>query len=164
MPEQPRPSEFRVEKRRVEATLTLANGQIARGYFFVSGSGPLGEPLERVGQLLNAEGRFFPFERTDEGAAKTSLYNRAQVVVVALQNNEATLVPGYEVAAARAVSLLLSDGRRIEGSVRVYRPEGRDRVSDWARAPEVFRYLETAQATLLVNVAHIVEVREQPGE
>ena len=39
---------------------------------------------------------------------------------------------------------------------------GRDRLSDWARQPETFRYVETDEATLLVNVAHIIEVSEIP--
>jgi hypothetical protein len=58
------------------------------------------------------------------------------------------------------VSVLLSNGQRIVGAVRVYRPEGRDRLSDWTRQPETFRYVETTDATLVVNLAHIVEVSE----
>ena len=161
MPESPHASEFRVEKRRVEATITLSNGETARGCFFVAGSGPLSEEPERVGQLLNLDDPLFPFERADEGRPVTVLYNRAHVVLVSLSDPEARRVPGYEVATPRRVSLLLSSGSRIAGTVRVYRPEGRDRVSDWARDPSMFRYVETDAATLLVNVNHIVEVREE---
>ena len=32
--------------------------------------------------------------------------------------------------------------------MRVYRPSGRDRLSDYARAPEAFRYVETADGTV----------------
>jgi hypothetical protein len=46
--------------------------------------------------------------------------------------------------------------------VRVYRPEGRDRLSDWARQPETFRYLETSDMALLINAEHIVDVSEVP--
>jgi hypothetical protein len=56
--------------------------------------------------------------------------------------------------------MLLSNGRTIEGCVRVYQPTGRDRLSDYARAPQVFHYVETPQGTLIVNTAHIVELRE----
>jgi hypothetical protein len=48
----------------------------------------------------------------------------------------------------------------VVGRVRIYRPEGRDRLSDYARVHEMFRYVETAEATLLLNSAHIVEFRE----
>ena len=73
---------------------------------------------------------------------------------------EAALDPGYGVATRRVVSVLLTNGARITGAVRVYRPEGHDRMSDWARQPETFRYIETGDATVVVNFAHIVEVSE----
>jgi hypothetical protein len=56
--------------------------------------------------------------------------------------------------------MLLSTGDHLQGAVRVYRPEGRDRLSDWARQTEVFRYVETEEKTLIVNSAHIVEISE----
>jgi hypothetical protein len=33
-------------------------------------------------------------------------------------------------------------------------------LSDWSRAPELFRYIETPSSTVIVNTAHIVELRE----
>ena len=73
------------------------------------------------------------------------LYNRSQVVVVTLLEDavEAQLDPGYAVATEHEVRMLLSTGRTVDGRVRVYRPVGRDRLSDYARAPEMFRYVET---------------------
>jgi hypothetical protein len=56
--------------------------------------------------------------------------------------------------------MLLSNDQTVEGRVRVYRPAGRDRLSDYARLAEMFRYVETDEATLIVNFAHIVELRE----
>jgi hypothetical protein len=56
---------------------------------------------------------------------------------------EAARDPGYGVATRRVVSVLLTNGERITGAVRVYRPGGHDRMSDWARQPETFRYIET---------------------
>ena len=154
-------SEFRVEKARRPAVVALANGSTIAGFFFVSGSSATHLGPERVADVLNAEDGFFPFEVEESGGARTVLLNRAQVRTVALEgHDEARRDPGYEVATERTVSMLLSDGRRVEGRVRVYRPQGRDRLSDWARAPEAFRYLETADATLIVNVAHIIEVFE----
>jgi hypothetical protein len=57
--------------------------------------------------------------------------------------------------------MLLSNGARLRGSVRIFRPQGRDRVSDFARAEETFRYLETANATYLVNFRHVLELVEE---
>ena len=90
------------------------------------------------------------------------LYNRSQVVVVTLLEDdvEAQLDPGYAVAPEHEVRMLLSTGQTVDGRVRVYRPVGHDRLSDSTRAPETFRYVETESATVIVNSAHIVELRE----
>jgi hypothetical protein len=155
-------SEFRIEKRRAEAALTLTTGTTVRGCFFLAGSSATHSGPERVAELLNAETGFFPFELNAGSAPHTVLYNRAQIVLVTLleETTEAQLDPGYSVATEREVRILLSNGRTVEGRVRVYRPAGRDRLSDYARAPEVFRYVETADSTVIVNADHIVELRE----
>jgi hypothetical protein len=49
---------------------------------------------------------------------------------------------------------------RVKGKVAVYAPPGRDRLSDYARSPEVFRYVVTQKNTLIINAAHIVELTE----
>ena len=147
-------SAFRFEKRRVEAIVNLSGGDTARGSLFVAG--------ERVSDLLNQGDGLFPFEiHTPEGT-RTVLYNRSHVVSVSVSDGEAARDPGYAVAKRRDICIVLSDGRRLRGVVRVYRPEGRDRLSDWARQPETFRYVDTDEGTLLVNAAHIVAVSEDP--
>jgi hypothetical protein len=153
-------SQFRIEKRRTEGLLRMSSGALLRGCFFIAGGSARHDGPERVWDLLNSETGLFPFEITDAEGTRTILINREHVVTVALADNEATNDPGYSVATRRGVSLLLSTGERLEGSVRVYRPEGRDRLSDWARQAEVFRYLETPETTLIVNSAHIVEISE----
>ena len=155
-------SEFRIEKRRAEAALTLTTGTTIRGCFFLAGSSASHSGPERVADLLNAETGFFPFELNSDSSPYTVLYNRRQLILVTLLEDtvEAQLDPGYSVATEREVRVLLSNGRAVEGRVRVYRPTGRDRLSDYARAPEVFRYVETANGTLVVNADHIVELRE----
>ena len=44
----------------------------------------------------------------------------------------------------------------------MYAAPGRDRLSDYARSPQVFRYLVTQKNTLIINAAHIVELMEIP--
>lgn len=161
-------SELRIEKRRAAAELTLATGATVRGSFFLAGSSASGAGPERIADLLNAEAGFFPFElpATSSGREHIVLYNRTQVVSVTLEGAEAAeaqLEPGYGVATERRVRLGLSDARSIDGRVRVYRPTGRDRLSDYARGGELFRYVETDRATLIVNMEHIVDLREIGG-
>ena len=63
-------SEFRVEKSRAEATLTLSNGASVRGCFFVAGSSRTHAGPERVKDVLNGETGFFPFEVTAAGRTR----------------------------------------------------------------------------------------------
>lgn len=154
------PSAFRVEKLRIGAVINLTNGATITGDFFVAQASPTLFGQERVAELLNSESGFVPFEVRESGGARTALLNRDHIVTVMVRDPEARRVPGYDIATARTVSVLMSDGRRIVGSVRVYRPEGRDRLSDWSRHGERFRYIEAPDATFIANVAHIVEASE----
>jgi hypothetical protein len=163
MDPQPSASEFRVEKRRADAVVTLVTGETVTGCFFTSQGSARHEGAERIGDLLNSEGGFVPFEIDGVRGSATVLYNRSHVVAVRVLDDEVRQDPGYAVAARRRVSLLLSNGERIDGEVRVYRPQGRDRVSDWSRQSDVFRYVEASDATYIVNAAHIVAVTEVSG-
>lgn len=157
-------SELRFEKHRAEAVVTLVTNENIKGCFFTADSSARRNGAERIGDLLNSETGFFPFEiHTDGGGTSTVLYNRVHVIAVRVLDDEARRDPGYEVATRRIVSLLLSNTQRVDGEVRVYRPEGRDRLSDWARQPETFRYVEARDATYIVNAAHIVAVTEVSG-
>ena len=51
-------------------------------------------------------------------------------------------------------------GETVLGSIVVYRPQGRDRLSDYAAIDERFRYLELPDRTVLINSAHIVALTE----
>ena len=150
-------SQFRIEKYRAHAVITLTSGAAVMGHFFLAEASPTLPGRERVAELLNSESGFFPFE--DE-RGETVLYNRDHIVSVEVSDDEAQRDSGYGVATARAVSILLSNGKHIQGSVRVYRPEGRDRLSDWARHGPRFRYIETAHTTFVINIDHIVHLHE----
>jgi hypothetical protein len=152
-------SEFRFEKERVPATVTLATGTSVNGCFFVAAHTSTHEGRERVGDVLNAQPGFFPFELRD---GSTVLYNRSHIVAVALEPgvSEAEHDPGYDVATQRNVGMLLSTGMRVKGTVAVYCAPGRDRLSDYARTAQAFRYVVTQKSTLIINSAHIVELLE----
>lgn len=153
-------TDYRVAKSRIPAVVNLSTGDRINGCFFVAGASAQGSVPERVADILNSEGGFFPFERQDGESTRTVLYNRDQVLTVSLTDAEARRDPGYDIAKPREVSVHLSDGRRLVGSVRIYRPEGRDRLSDWARHPDRFRYLEVGDTTVILNVAHVIELSE----
>jgi hypothetical protein len=151
-------SEYWIEKRREAADVTLVTGATISGVFFLSGSSQVHTGPERLGDLLNLETGFLPFESNGE----TSLINRAHVVKVALptQMIEAQLDTGYDVATRRHIKVLLTTGEAITGHIVVFRPAGHDRLSDYAQIDEPFRYVELADRTLLINSAHIVTLNE----
>jgi hypothetical protein len=156
-------SEFRVQKARANATLTLSNGNAVHGCFFISGNSRTHEGPESVRDMLNGEAGFFPFDAGRPDVSTTILINRDHLVFVELQDKaEPRRDPGYDVAIEKIVTMLMSNGMRLRGAVRVFRPHGSDRLSDFARASEAFRYLEAEHATYVVNVRHIVELAEEP--
>jgi hypothetical protein len=158
MSEQER-SKFRIEKTRAPAELLLGTGATVRGCFFLWSSSHAYAAPYRIGDQLNEQSGFFPFQLEN---GDTALYNRAHVVQVRLPPGalESQIEPGYEVATRHVVTMLLSTGQRITGTVLVYLPEGHDRLSDYARGNRLFRYIETDTHTLIVNSAHLVELRE----
>jgi hypothetical protein len=154
------PSRFRVTKTRILASVALSTRELVAGCFFVADVGANGSVPERVAEILNAERGFFPFEAHEDQGLRTVLFHSDHIVTVTLAEAEARREPGYDVATMREVAVRLSDGRRLRGTVRVHRPEGRDRLSDWARHPDRFRYLEVGATTVIVNVAHVIELSE----
>ncbi len=160
---EPTGSEFRFEKRRAAAVVTLVGGESVHGSFFTAAADTRRDGGECIGDLLNADTGFFPFELDAPPAPHAVLFNRAHVITVALFDDEARRDPGYAVAKPRTVSILLSNGHRLHGTVRIARPHGHDRLSDWARQNEVFRYVETTDGTIIVNAAHIVAITEASG-
>ena len=154
-------SQFRVEKGRAVVTLTLSNGATVRGSMFLwQGVAEHAGP-ERVRDLLNAEPGFFPFEVQTAHGARTFMYNREHVVFVTLDGHgELESDPGYDVATVRSASMVLSNGLRMEGIVRIYSPQGHDRLSDFARSHDRFQYLEQPGITQIINVQHLIELTE----
>ena len=134
-----------------------------QGYFFIAGNSRTHPGPETVRDVLNSEPGFFPFDACGADAT-TILYNRDHLVLAELQDrDEPRRNPGYDVAVEKIVTVLMSNGIRLRGAVRVFGPLGIDRLSDFARAQETFRYVEAATATYIINVHHVVELAEEPS-
>ena len=157
-------SQFHTETARVPGTLTLSNGTAVPGAFFVAAASPTHPGPMRVKDLLNLERAFFPFEVSESSGARTHLFNRGHVVVVTLSSDsEPRTDAGYDVARSRRVSLRLTTGLEVVGAIRIYQRPGHERTSDYARdriAEETFRYLERESDTLIVNMAHVLQISE----
>jgi hypothetical protein len=152
-------SQFRFKKNQVAASLVLSTGIIRHGCFFVFASFTHGDP-ERVGDLLNSERGFFPFQHDD---GTTAQYNRSQLVMVRLPPgvDEVELEPDFAIAMRRQVKVTLSTGAVVDGTVLVNGPAGHERLSDYVRASKQFWYVLTSNGTLIVNSGHIVALAEE---
>ena len=151
---------FRVQKRQVHATLTLADGQKVRGSFFLSESAADHAGPERVDDLLNAPGRFVPFQLgTGKEGTRVTLFNRARIVLVDIPEAEVALVhdPSYNMARPEPASLLLSNGDRMVGEIRVTGLSGHARLSDFTNQ-RTFIYFEKPRQTVVVSLDHVVEI------
>jgi len=151
---------FRVQKRQVHATITLANGQNVRGCFFLSESSADHAGPERVDELLNASERFVPFQLdTETGPPRVTLYNRTQIVLVHLPESEVALAhdPSYNIARPEPASLLLSNGDRLSGEIHVVGLTGHARLSDFTNL-RAFIYFEKPNQTVIVSLDHVIEL------
>ena len=151
---------FRVQKRQVHATLTMINGQNVRGFFFRSESAADHAGPERVDELLNAPGRFVPFQLDNEtGPPRVILFNRTQIVLVHLPETEVALAhdPSYNIARPEPAPLLLSNGDRMSGEIHVVGLSGNARLSDFTNL-RAFIYFEKPDQTLIVSLNHVIEL------
>ena len=155
-------SQFKVQKHQVAASLVLSTGAMRHGCFFVFTSMSHGGP-ERVGDLLNGASGFCPFQHGD---GVTGQYHRNHLVMVTLPagNSEEEFDPGFAVSQRREVSLMLSTGTAIDGTVLVSGPAGQERLSDFTRASKQFWYVLTGRGTVIVNSDHIVELVEKGNQ
>jgi hypothetical protein len=157
-------SQFHTETARVPGTLTLSDGSAVIGAFFVAAASPTYPGPMRVKDLLNLERAFFPFDVDEPSGPRTHLLNRGHVVTVTLASDaEPRVDAGYDVARSRRVSLRLSTGHEVVGMIRIYQRPGHERTSDYARdriTEETFRYLERESDTLIVNMAHVLQISE----
>ena len=154
------PTMFHVQKRQVHATLALANGQSVRGCFFLSESAADHAGPERVDDLLNAPGRFVPFQlETERGQPRVILFNRTEIVLVHIPETEVALAhdPSYSIARPEPASLLLSNGDRMTGEIHVVGLSGHARLSDFTNL-RAFIYFEKTDQTVIVSLDHVTEL------
>ena len=158
-------SELRIEKHRVEATVTLSDGRSMQGCVFVSPLNATNTGPESVKDLMNDGPGFFPLESQADDGTAIHLLNRQHVLFVTLSNDEELRQEtGAEVATRRQVTIVLDNGTRLDGFVPVARPRGRDRLSDHTKWGESFWYMEVPPATIIVNADRVVELVERPEQ
>ena len=151
-------SQFRVEKRRAEAELTLATGATLHGSFFLAASTPTQVGPERVADLLNAETGFFPFDSVvvprPERSSSTARTSSPCGCSSRSRKRSSRPDTGRDGAPRRDDACQRHAARGVGARLL---SEGTRPVERLGAIRRVFRYLETARHTFIVNTAHVVE-------
>lgn len=147
---------FRVEKRRVAATIELDTGKKLEGVFLCAPHSQEHAGRETVAELLNAAPRFVVFFAGED--ARHELVNKRRIRLVRL--GEADL-PGdpellADFAEPRKVRLELESGDTLEGDTRVSAPVGHTRTLDLLNETGLFLHLDAGDDHLIVNLDFVV--------
>jgi hypothetical protein len=155
-------SDFRIEKRLVEATVLLDTGARRVGAFFLTETVGAHLGPEGLHDLLNGPDRFIPFRvaAADGYPEHDVILNRARVVVIRL--GEDARDPAAEmslgISPRRYAKLVLATGDEVAGNLRISLPAGRDRVSDYANSGDAFARVEQPAGPVFVNLDYVVEI------
>lgn len=151
---------FRVEKRRVAATVELDTGKKLEGAFLCSPRSALHAGRETVAELLNAAPRFVPFFAGED--TRHELINKRLIRLVHL--GEADL-PGdpellADFAEPRKVRLELDSGDALEGVTRVSAPVGHTRTLDLLNETGPFLHLDAGDDHQIVNLDFVISAAD----
>jgi len=149
--------EFRVPKQRAEVEVVLPGGATHRVAVFLSEFASSHEGGERLSDLLNGKGDFFPAVAVESD--EVVFLNRATIAVARVDPaferdpaTELTLPTEHE------VSIRLADGQQIEGLISFVLPPERSRLMDFLNeSPPFFRLLQKDRVSL-VNKHHVASI------
>lgn len=151
---------YRVPKRRVPVRISVASQPEREALIFVgeraeSHSGP-----ERPSDVMNGDDGFFAIEA--EGGTVEFLRRGVVAFVRAPAQIETEEIQAEDESTFQ-LTLLLDDGRRLDGRVRYLLPASARRVLDFLNLPDRFLRLERTEDVLLVNKQRIVSARMVEG-
>jgi hypothetical protein len=148
-------SSLAVEKTKKQVTLFLSDQSRETGYVFLSPYSQTGVGRQTVLEVLTGRDPFLPFETR---AGQLVFVNQDQIVWAAhfLDEDEIKRLP----AQARSVTVTLTDGKRLRGTLLVEAPEERSRLSDLVNHLDAFLTLRDAKREVLINLDFAVSVEE----
>ena len=149
--------ELRVPKQRAEVEVILPGRGSHRVAVFLADFAPNHAGGERLSDLLNGAGGFFP--AVDAETDQVVFLNRDTIAVARIAAaferdpaSELTLPTEHE------VSIRLSDGQQIEGLISFVMPPERSRLMDFLNeSPPFFRLLQK-DCVSLVNKHHVASI------
>jgi hypothetical protein len=145
--------ELRVPTQRIAVQLVTTRGACRNGHLHLGPSHFRSGEVEDLGEVLNDEREFLPFEAEGDGAAPLVVH-KAHIARVSVAG---------AVAAALDVgdephTLILADGSALSGRVCVPTPPTASRLVDKLNRAPRFVPVQAEDALHFVQVDHIVEV------
>jgi hypothetical protein len=150
LPEEP--DTFRVPKQRTPVEVLLADGTARRCAVFLGTQSEHHDGPERVLDLLEEGGEFFPLH--DDSLAGVTLLARDAIAAVRV----APWAEAAELPIEHPVAVYLTCGRAIEGVVSFAAAPNRARVVDHLNEAQRFFVLQEPLTVSLVNKRHVVRV------
>lgn len=148
-------SSFRIPRREVEARLLLEGGQEITGRLFAPRHGPHGEPGTIEDRLSDPREPFLPLVQDD----RTTFVSAAWILAATIPRDAAQLDRGDE-AREFDLTLHLTGGVEVRGTVHATLPAEESRLLDFLNAAPRFLVVETDLAVVLVNREFVVRVVE----
>jgi hypothetical protein len=150
--------ELKVPTHATVAEVVLSDKRTLNGRVFIPISSSQHSGPMRPDEWLNLDRPFFPFLADDSKA--TVLLNKEQVAVLSIAASAEEEPTGAEIP--ERLVIVETPDRRIEGTVRIDMPSGRQRLLDWLNRAEPFLLLRAPFRWHLVRKSLITRVIEHP--
>lgn len=149
-----------VQKIRVPVQLALVGLEPAAGFLSLSPSAELHEGPETLLERLNAPGRMLPFHRSADNAFTLVSVDQIEWVVASTEVAPELLRPAHYITTREErVRVRTEGGITFEGILEMEMPHEFNRASDYLNADENFFPLASAQGTVILHKAHVLDVR-----
>ncbi|MFH1139624.1 MAG: hypothetical protein V1816_26395 [Pseudomonadota bacterium] len=143
-----------VEKSRKKAAIVLSDQSQLTGYIFLGAFTETGSRPQTILELLEAEGRFLPFENSN---GDCEFLNQDHIVWLS-----AALDPeqpkGPIEPEKRTVTVFLAGGKRIRGEMLMELPREKARLSDWLNSTGRFMTLQDGKREVHLNSRYVIKV------
>jgi hypothetical protein len=158
MPESQNPERFRVVKRPVPVRVRLSTGRQISAHLHLAEHAHGHHGRERVKDVLNSEDDVIPL--WSEGPAACTLVNKRFIELVELLEPDLIDPQEPDLSSHREVSVLLSSGTGLRGTLLISTPPGQNRTLDFLNRGERFFYLGTEHGMSIVHLEHVVTVSD----
>ena len=149
--------ELRVPKRKTLIEVVLPGGAVRRVEVFLAEFAGAHEGSERLVDLLNGEGEFFP--AFDVEAKQMSFVNRSSLALVWVDAGlDAEPAEQVTIPTEHEVELSLLDGGSLRGLVTYVLPPDRARLIDYLNDPSPYFRVHQGARVALVHKRHVARI------